>query len=103
MVLFNKFGISENEKKTVSKPKLGPYLIIDAMKEKHTYILKKLNGLRLAVTFAGDRLKKFHPQERLHLNHISNLDFDELSNLDNFFFSNGNSNFSNVSDDISDL
>ncbi len=40
---------------------LGPYRISNAVKDKDTYMLEELDGLQLASTFAGDRLKKFHP------------------------------------------
>ena len=33
---------------------LGPYRILDAVKEKGTYLLKELDGSRMAGTFAGD-------------------------------------------------
>lgn len=39
---------------------LGPYRICNAVKDKKTYMLKKLDESRLAGTFAGDRIKKFH-------------------------------------------
>ena len=39
---------------------LGPYRIYNAVNEKGTYLLEKLDGLRLAATFSGDRFKKFH-------------------------------------------
>ena len=39
---------------------LGPYRIIDAVKDKGTYMLEELDESRLAGTFAGDRLKRFH-------------------------------------------
>ena len=40
---------------------LGPYQISNAVKDKGTYMLEELDGLQLAGTFAGNRLKKFHP------------------------------------------
>ena len=83
---------------------LGPYRITDAVNEKGTYMLEELNGSRLAGTFAGDRLKKFHPRQRLH---APNLDLEELPNLDDFLLSDGDSDgdsdLSDVPDDIFDL
>lgn len=82
---------------------LEPYQITDAVKEKGTYMLKELDGLRLAGIFAGDRLKRFHPRQRLYLDHVPVLDLEELPNLDNFLLSNGDSDLSDVPNDISDL
>ena len=48
---------------------LGPYRIYNAVGEKGTYMLEEPNGSRLAGTFTGDRLKKFHPRQRLYLDH----------------------------------
>lgn len=53
---------------------LGPYRIYNSVKEKGTYMLEELGGSRLAGTFAGDRLKKFHPRQRLRLDYAPNLD-----------------------------
>ncbi len=39
---------------------LGPYRIFDAVKNKGTYMLEKLDGSRLASIFVGDRLKRFY-------------------------------------------
>ena len=39
---------------------LGPYKISNTIKDKDIYMLKKLDGLQLAGTFAGYRLKKFY-------------------------------------------
>ena len=39
---------------------LGPYRIADLVRDKGTYFLEKLNGVRLQGTFAGNRLKFFH-------------------------------------------
>lgn len=47
---------------------LSPYLINLAVEKKVTYMLEELERLRLAGTFAGDCLKKFHPQQRFRLN-----------------------------------
>lgn len=48
---------------------LGPYRFFDAIKDKSTYLLKEFDGSRLAGIFAGDRLKRFHSQQQLHLDH----------------------------------
>ena len=40
---------------------LDLYRISDAVGDKNTYMLEKLDGSRLTGTFAGDRLKKLHP------------------------------------------
>ena len=81
---------------------LGPYRISDAVRDKGTYMLEELDGSQLAGTFAGDRLKKFHPRQRLHLDHAPNLDHEELPNLDEFLLSDGDSDLSDVPDDLSD-
>ncbi len=41
---------------------LGPYRIGNEVKDKGIYMLKKLDGSRLAGMFVGDRLKIFHPR-----------------------------------------
>lgn len=81
---------------------LGPYWVFDAVRDKGTYMLKKLDGSQLANTFAGDRLKKFHPRQRFHLDHAPNLDYKELLNLDKFLLSNNDNDFSDVLNDLSD-
>ena len=43
----------------------GPYQICDAIKNKSTYMLEELHESLLAGTFEGDRLKEFHPYQRL--------------------------------------
>lgn len=40
----------------------GPYKIHQATPEKGTYLLAELDGAILAGTFAGNRLKRFHPR-----------------------------------------
>ena len=82
---------------------LGPYRICDAVKDKGTYMLEELDGSRLSGTFAGDRLKRFHPRQRLHLDHAPDLDLEELPKLDDFFLSDSNSDLFDVPDDISNL
>lgn len=78
---------------------LGPYKICDMVKHKGTYMLEELDGLRLAGTFAGDRLKKFHPRQRLQLDHTPNLDNEEIPTL-NDFLAGDSSDLSDASDDL---
>lgn len=73
------------------------------MKDKGTYMLKKLNRLRLSGIVANDKLKRFHPQQRLQLDYAPNLDYEELSNLDNFFLSNGNNKLFDIPNNIFNL
>ncbi len=80
---------------------LGPYRICDAIKDKDTYILEELDGLRLAGTFAGDRLKKFHPCQRHQLDHAPNLDHKEIPTLNDFLSDDSDSDLSDASDDLS--
>lgn len=51
------------------------------VKNKGTYMLEELDRLCLAVIFVGDRLKKFHSQQKLYLDHASDLDLEERSIL----------------------
>ena len=39
-------------------------------------MLKELDRLRLASTFASDRFKKFHPWQQFQLDYVSNLDHE---------------------------
>ena len=39
---------------------LGLYRITYAVNDKSTYMLEKLDGLKLAGIFTGNKLKKFH-------------------------------------------
>ena len=48
----------------------GPYRICGAVKEKGTYLLEILDGSRLAGTFAGGRVNKFHPRQEFRLTHV---------------------------------
>ena len=79
---------------------LGPYRICDAVKDKGTYMLEELDGSRLAGTFAGDRLKKFHPRQRLQLDHAPNLDHEEIPTLSNFLAGDSDSELSEAPDDF---
>lgn len=78
-------------------------MICNVVKDKGTYMLEKLDESHLSSTFAGDRLKRFYPRQQLQLDNAPNLDYEKSPNLDNFFLNNGNSDLSNVLDDISDL
>ena len=80
---------------------LGPYRICDAIKDKGTYILEELDGSQLAGTFAGDRLKKFHPRQQLQLDHAPNLDHEEIPTLDDFLIGDSDSDLSDVPDNLS--
>lgn len=64
-------------------------------------MFEELDGSCLFGTFASDRLKRFYPWQKLHLDHTSDLSFEELPNLDDFFLRNGNSNFSHIPNDLS--
>lgn len=75
---------------------LRPYKICNAVKDKGTYLLEELDGSYLAGTFSDNKLKKFHPWQRLHLDHAFDLDLENLLNLDDFFLNNGNSDLSDV-------
>ncbi len=79
---------------------LGPYRICEMVKDKGTYMLEELNGSRLASTFVGERLKKFHPRQRLQLDHAPNVNNEEIPTLDNFL-SDGDSELSDAPDDLS--
>lgn len=47
-------------------------------------MLEGLDGSRLAGTFAGDRLKKFHPRRRLRLDRTADCDQEVLPTLEGF-------------------
>ena len=79
---------------------LGPYRIFDTVKDKGTYMLEELDGSRLASTFAGDRLKRFHSRQQLHLDHAPDLDLEERPTLDNFLVGDSDSNLSDIPDDF---
>lgn len=80
---------------------LGPYRIYNAVNEKGTYLLKELDGLRLAGTFSGDRFKKFHPRQQLCLNYAPNLDQEVVPTLEDFLATNDD-DLSDVPDDFHD-
>ena len=56
---------------------------------------EELDGSCLSGTFAGDRLKKFHPRQR-RLDHTPDLDLEEMPNLDDFLAGHSDSNPSDV-------
>ena len=61
---------------------LGPYQIFEVVKNKSTYMLEELDGTRLAGTFAGDRLKIFHPHQELLLgNFAAEIDHERIPDL----------------------
>ncbi len=80
---------------------LGPYRIYNTVEGKGTYMLEELDGSHLAGTFAGNRLKKFHPRQRLHLDHIPNLDQEVVPTLEDFLATDDD-NLSDVPDYFSD-
>ncbi len=80
---------------------LGPYRICDAIKDRGTYIVEELDGSRLAGTFAVDRLKKFHPRQRLQLDHAPNLDHEEILTLNDFLAGDSDSDLSDAPDNLS--
>lgn len=65
------------------------------------YIFEELDGSQLAGTFAGDKLKKFYPHQQLQLDYASNLNYEEILTLDNFFLDDNNSDYFDVSDNWS--
>ncbi len=81
---------------------LGPYRISNIVKDKGIYMLDELNRSRLAGTFADNRLKKFHPRQRLQLDHAPDLDHKEIPNFDNFLIGDSNSDLSNTPPKLSD-
>ena len=70
---------------------LGLYQIYNSVKDKDKYMLEELDISRLAGTFAGDKLKKFHLQQRLQLDNAPDLGEKKISTLDNFLAGDDNS------------
>ncbi len=61
---------------------LSPYQISELVKNKSTYMLEELDGTHLAGTFAGDRLKIFHPRQELLLgNFAAEIDHEGIPDL----------------------
>ena len=81
---------------------LGPYRICNIVKDKGTYMLEELDKSRLASTFAGDRLKKFHPRQQLQLDHVPDLDLEERPTVDEFLAGDIDSDLSEAPDDFLD-
>ena len=75
---------------------LGPYQISDVIKDKGTYILKKLDGLQLIDIFAGDRLKKFYYWQRLQQDHTLNLNYKKIPTLSDFLADDNDSDLSDT-------
>ena len=71
------------------------------VKDKGTYMLEELDRSRFSNTVAGDRLKRFHSWQWLHLDHAPDLDLEKLPNLDDFLLNNSNSDLFDVPNDIS--
>lgn len=77
---------------------LGSYTICDIVKDESTFLLEKLDRLRLAGTFVGDRLKEFYPCQQLQLDNALNLDHKKIPTLDDFFTGDSDSKLSDASD-----
>ncbi len=63
-------------------------------------MLEELDGSRLAGTFAGDRLKRFHFRQKLHLHHTPDLDLVEKPTVDDFLVGDSDSDLSDAPDDF---
>jgi len=59
-----KVDISQNRK--LSYKWLGPYRVCKAIPKKGTYILEEFDGMQLAGTYSGNRLKKFVVRNRFY-------------------------------------
>ena len=81
---------------------LSPYRISDEVRDKGTYRLEELDGSRLVGTFAGDGLKKFHPRQRLQLDHVPDQDDEEIPTLKEFLAGDSDSDLSDAPPDFSD-
>lgn len=82
---------------------LGPYRIYNTVEGKGTYMLKELDGSRLAGTFAGDRLKKFYPRQSLRLDHVPDLTREDVPTLEDFLTDDRDDDeLSDVPDNFSD-
>ena len=80
---------------------LGPYRIYHTVEGKVTYMLEELDGLHLAGTFAGHRLKKFHPRQQLCLDRTPDLNQEIVPNLEDFLTAD-DSDLSDVPDNFAD-
>lgn len=79
---------------------LRPYKICDMVKNKGIYIFEKFDRLWLAGTFAGDRLKKFHPRQWLQLDYAPNLNNQKILTLNDILASDSNNELSDRSDNF---
>ena len=57
---------------------LGPFRIAVAIAEKGTHIIESLDGVRVASTIAGNRLKKFHARPFIE-NHVEDVVDDNVA------------------------
>lgn len=80
---------------------LGPYQICNTVKDKGMYMLKELDVSQLIGIFIGNRLKKFHLRQQLQLDHVTNLDYEKISTINDFFIGNNDSDLSDVPDTLS--
>lgn len=101
IVLLNNTRCKKNMLQKLAFNWLGSYKIYHTVERKRTYMLKELDGLRLASTFADDCLKKFYLQQRLRLNHTPNLDHEMVPNLENFLAVDDN-DLSNMPNNFAD-
>lgn len=72
---------------------LGLYGISNTVKDKSMYMLGEYDKLQLAGTFADNRLKKFQLWQQLQLDHVPNLDYKKILDLDNYLAGDSNSKF----------
>lgn len=79
---------------------LGLYKVSNIVKDKSTYMLKKLNRLWLISTFTDNKLKKFDPWQQFLLYYAPNLDYKNISTIDNLFSDDNNNNLSDASGDF---
>lgn len=80
---------------------LGLYKIYHAVEKKKIYMFEELDKLPLVDIFASDYLKKFHTQQQLRFNFISNLDHKVVPNLEDFLIAN-DGNLTNVPNNFVD-
>ena len=102
IVLLHDTRREKDMSRTLSFRWLGPYRICDAVKDKGTYMLEELDGSRLAGTFAGDRLKKFHPRQELRLDQTPDLTHEVVPTLEDFL-ADDSDELSDVPDDFYDV
>lgn len=78
---------------------LSPYFSWDLVKDKGIDMPEELNRLRLADTFASNKLEKFHPWQPLQLNYVPNLEYEEILTLKDFLVGDDNTDLSDTSPD----